>query len=116
MVTLIKGQTVHQHVPVLTEKCPSCQTLYAANHERFEDTSTIQNTFKQVYLNSAKYLKIGQSLWADRGFATSAINAMYNFHSSASAYSEYWNNTYGTDQISITHAMSGKHLFNNLFA
>ena len=59
MVTLIKGQTVHQHVPVLTGKCPSCKTLYAADHERFKDTSTIQNTFKRVYLNSAKYLKIG---------------------------------------------------------
>jgi len=100
MVTLIKGQTVHQHVPVFTGKCRSCKTLYTADHERFEDTSTIQNTFKRVYINSAKYLKIGQSLWADCGFATSAINAMYNFHSSASAYSEYWNNTYGTDQIS----------------
>jgi hypothetical protein len=49
-------------------------------------------------------LKLGQSLWADRGFATSAINAMYNFHSSASAFAEYWNNTHGTDQISITRA------------
>jgi len=104
MVTLIKGQTVHQHVPVLTGKCPSCKTLYAADHERFKDTSTIQNTFKRVYLNSAKYLKIGRSLWVDHGFTTSAINAMYNFHSSASAYAEYWNNTYGTDQISITRA------------
>jgi phage FluMu protein Com len=46
MVTLIKGQKVHQHVPVLTGKCPSCKTLYAANHDKFEDTSTIQNTFK----------------------------------------------------------------------
>ena len=104
MVTLIKGQTVHQHVPVLTGKCPRCKTLYAADHERFKDTSTIQNTFKRVYLNSAKYLKIGRSLWVDHGFTTSAINAMYNFHSSASAYAEYWNNTYGTDQISITRA------------
>ena len=47
-------------------------------------------------------MKIGQSLWANRGFARSVINAMYNFHSSASAYAEYWNNTYGTDQILIT--------------
>ena len=28
---------------------------------------------------------------------------MYNFHASASAYAEYWNNTFGTEQISITH-------------
>lgn len=102
MVDLIKGHTVHQNVPVLTGKCPRCKTLYAADHERFQDTSTIQNNLKRVYLNSAKYLKIGQSLWVDRLFSTSAINAMYNFHASASAYSEYWNNTFGTEQISVT--------------
>lgn len=104
LVTLIKGQTVNQNVPVLTGKCPSCKTLYAADHERFEDTSTIQNTLKRVYINSAKYLKIGQLIWADRGFATAVINAMYNFHASASAFAEYWNNTYGTKEISITRA------------
>lgn len=104
MVTLIKGHTIHQDIPVLTGKCPNCATLYTADHERYKDTSTVQNNFKRVYLNSAKYLKIGQSLWADRQFATSAINAMYNFHASASAYAEYWNNTFGTEQILITHA------------
>jgi len=31
----------------------------------------------------------------------SAINAMYNFHASASAFAEFWNNTYGTKEISI---------------
>jgi len=101
MVTLIKGHTAHQNVPVLTGKCPRCKTLYAADHERFQDTSTIQNNLKRVYLNSAKYLKIGKSLWVDRLFSTSAINAMYNFHASASAYAEYWNNTFGTEQISV---------------
>ena len=104
MVTLIKGHTIHQDIPVLTGKCPNCATLYTADHERYKDTSTVQNNFKRVYLNSAKYLKIGQSLWADRRFATSAINAMYNFHASASAYAEYWNNTFGTEQILITRA------------
>ena len=102
MVALIKGHTVHQNVPVLTGKCPRCKTLYAADHERFRDTSTVQNNLKRVYLNSAKYLKIGQSLWVDRLFSTSAINAMYNFHASASAYSEYWNNTFGTEHFSVT--------------
>lgn len=104
LVTLIKGQTVYQNVPVLTGKCPNCKTSYAADHERFEDTSTIQNTMKRVYINSAKYLKIGQSIWSDRGFATAAINAMYNFHASASSFAEYWNNTYGTKETSITRA------------
>ena len=27
---------------------------------------------------------------------------MYNFHASASAYAEYWNDTFGTEQISVT--------------
>ena len=89
LVTLIKGHTVHQNVPVLTEKCPRCKTLYAADHECFEDTSTVQNSLKRVYLNSAKYLKIGKALWVDHLFSTSAINAMYNFHASTSAYAEY---------------------------
>ena len=88
---------------MLTGKCPRCKTLYAADHERFEDTSTVQNSLKRVYLNSAKYLKFGKALWVDRLFSTSAINAMYNFHASASACAEYWNNTFGTEQISITH-------------
>jgi len=87
---------------VLTGKCPNCKTLYAADHERFEDISTVENSFKQVYINSAKYLKIGQSIWVDWEFALAAVNAMYNFHASASAFSEYWNNTYGTKEISIT--------------
>ena len=104
LVTLIKRQTVYQHVPVLTVKCPNCETLYAAAYERFEDTSTVENTFKRVYINSAKYLKMGQSIWVDRGFALAAVNPMYNFHASASAFAEYWNNTYGTKEISITHA------------
>ena len=68
MVALIKGQTVHQNVPVLTGKCSSCKTLYAADQEQFQDTSTVQNNLKRVYLNSAKYLKIGKSLWVDRLF------------------------------------------------
>ena len=101
MVTLIKEHTAHQGVPVLVGKCPKCETLYAADHERFQDTSTIQNNLKRVYLNSAKYLKVGKSLWVDRLFSTSVINAMYNFHASASAYAEYWNNTFGTEQLSV---------------
>ena len=40
---------------------------------------------KGVYLNSAKYIKLGGNLWADRLFTSSVINAMYSFHASASA-------------------------------
>ena len=29
---------------------------------------------------------------------------MYNFHASASAYAEYWNNTFGTGEVLIARA------------
>ncbi len=99
---MIKEHTAHKGVPVLVGKCPRCETLYAADHERFQDTSTIQNNLRHVYLNSAKYLKVGKSLWVDCLFSTSVINAMYNFHALASAYAEYWNNTFGTEQLLVT--------------
>jgi len=57
---------------------------------------------KQVYLNSAKYLKIGSNLWVDQLFSSSVINAMYSFHASASAYSQYWNITYGTKSTNLS--------------
>ena len=59
---------------------------------------------KCVYLNSAKYMKVGKRLWIDQLFSTSTINAMYNFHASAHAYAEYWNNTFGTESTLVTHA------------
>ncbi|KAF8878976.1 hypothetical protein CPB84DRAFT_1817459 [Gymnopilus junonius] len=94
LVTLIKGHTTYQDVPVLTGKCKKY-------HEHFEDTSGPLVQPKCVYLNSAKFLKIGQSLWVDCLFSTSAVNAMYNFHASASAFAEYWNNTFVTKSTSV---------------
>jgi hypothetical protein len=104
IVTLTKGHTIYKKVPVLTGRCPRCKTLYSADHERFKDTSTAQTKLKRVYLNSAKYMKVGKRLWVDRLFSTSTINAMYNFHASAYAYAEYWNNTFGTESTSVTRA------------
>jgi hypothetical protein len=42
-------------------------------------------------LNSARYLKIGKNTWADRGLTHSVLSGMYNFHASASAYTQFWN-------------------------
>ena len=89
---------------MLTGKCPRCNTLYSADREHYEDLSAQTRSWKYVYLNSANCINIGQSLWVDRLFSTSAVNAMYNFHASASAYAEFWNNTYGMTMISISRA------------
>ena len=94
LVTLIKGTTIHHNVPVLTGKCPSCMTSYSADHERF--SSEAENDWKRTYLNSAKYFKVGQTLWVDRVFSNAVLNGMYNFHASAAAYMEFWNNSFGT--------------------
>jgi hypothetical protein len=94
LVTLIKEDIVYQDVPVLTGKCTTCDTTYHADHERFRDKHQM---WSKCYLNSARFLKIGQSLWVDRKFSHSVLSAIYNFHASASAFMQYWN-----DQSSIS--------------
>ena len=92
LVTLVKNNMIYDDVWVLTGQCPKCKTKYFADHERAVE-SVAEKCFNRLYLNSAKYLKVGQSVWVDRLFATGVLNAMYNFHASAAAYTEYWNNT-----------------------
>ena len=89
-VALIKGSEIYENVQVLTGYCPSCQTKYLADHE-----CVLQNDDRhtRVYLNSAKYLKVGQSLWVERAFSNMVLNAMYSFHAPASAFMEFWNNS-----------------------
>ena len=52
------------------------------------------NKKTRVYLNSAKYLKVGQSLWVDQVFSNAVLNGMLSFHASTSAYTEFWNNSF----------------------
>ena len=56
-----------------------------------------------MYLNTARYLKVAQSTWVDREFSNSVLNGVYSFHASAAAYTEYWNNSFGTSEVNITH-------------
>jgi hypothetical protein len=94
-VTLIKSTAIYKNVPLLTGQCPKCLTLYSADHERVLQ-NVANREYTSVYLNSALYLKVGQSLWVDRVFSTAVLNGMYSFHGSPSAYSEFWNNSFGT--------------------
>jgi hypothetical protein len=93
-VTLIKSTAIYKNVPVLTGQCPKCSTLYSADHERMLKNAAT-NECSCLYLNSALYLKVGQSLWVDRIFSAAVVNGMYSFHASSSAYFEYWNNSFG---------------------
>lgn len=91
-VTLIKDNRMYDNVSVLTGQCPKCKTKYFADHERSAE-SVAERRYSKLYLNSAKYVKVGQSTWVDRLFGTGVLNAMYSFHASAAAYTEYWNNS-----------------------
>jgi hypothetical protein len=90
-VTLIKGNKIHKNAYVLTGICSSCKTLYLADRER---STNSDNTVSRMYLNSARYPKVGQSIWVDRVFSAAVLNGMYSFHASAAAYTEFWNNSY----------------------
>ena len=93
LVTLIKGTTVHKDVIVLGGKCPKCKNTYQADHDRMVKNDRDPT---RVYVNSAKYLKVGQKTWVDRSFAGAVLNGIYSFHASASAYTEFWNSSYST--------------------
>ena len=78
--------------------------MYFADHKHFLHKFGDSKQYKQVYLNSAKYLKLGTDLWVDWLFANSVINAMHSFYASTSAYTQYWNIIFGTKSTGLTHA------------
>ena len=94
-VTLLKRTTIYENVQVLTGYCATCQTIYLADHECVQT----DNRKTRVYLNNAKYLKVGQSLWVARIFSNTVLNGMYSFHASASAFMEFWNNSFHSKHI-----------------
>ena len=62
-VTLIKGTMIYEDVPLLIGQCSTCPTLYSADHEQvLQDSNTTDNGYTSVYLDSALFLKVGQSL------------------------------------------------------
>ena len=98
---LIIGTTIHDNVPVLTGKCPLCDTRYAADRDRFLDPKD-NITWKRLYINDAGYLKVGQNLWVDRSFSKAVMNGMFSFHASSQAYTQFWNNSFGSTSTVIT--------------
>ena len=90
---MIKGFTIYENCPVLTGQCSQCNTTYHADHEQTPSGGGATKHIK-VYLNSAKYLKVGQNTWVDCLFGNAVLCGMYSFHASAAAYTEFWNNAF----------------------
>ena len=88
--TLIKSSEIFKDV-VLSGKCSNCKTHFF-DHENYPQ---IGGSRKQVYLNNAKYLKLGKSLYVDRLFSNAVVNGTYSFHALVAAYAEFWTNNYG---------------------
>ena len=104
-VTLIKGAKTHDGVHVLSGKCTKCDTKYYADHESSKDPGVVAER-RRFYLNSAKYLKVGQSLWVDRSFSGAVINATYSFHASSAAFAEFWNDSFWSIQETSSRKLS----------
>ena len=107
-VTLIKGITIHNNVHVLSGKCSHCDAKYYADHEGIHQATGRRN---RIYLNSAKYIKVGQHTWGDHTFSNAVVNGMYSFHGSAAAYTEYWNNTFGQVNLEYPAKLGHRHIW-----
>jgi hypothetical protein len=110
-VTLLKGSDVHHFAFVLAGKCSRCETSYYADHDRAWNEA--EQRFDDCHLNSAVYLKLGQSLWADRPFTNSILHATYSFHASSSAIAKYWSNSFG-NQASLE--LTRRHVWQGFMA
>src|SRR6202034_675736 len=65
----------------------------------------------KVYLNNAKYLKVGQSVWVDCVFSGGVINGIYHFHASSSAFAEFWNDTFWSSQKTQSRKISRRQIW-----
>jgi len=109
-VTLIKGAKTYDGVHVLSGKCTKCDTKYYADHESSKDPRVVAER-RRFYLNSAKYLKVGQSLWVDRSFSGAVINATYSFHASSAAFAEFWNDSFWSIQETSSRKLSRRQVW-----
>ena len=98
-VTLISGSGRHDQALVVAGQCTKCKTIYHADHEH----SIHEGKEMKVYLNSAKYLKVGQKVWVDRTFSNAVLNGMYNFHASTLAFTEFWNMSFALPSLTRRH-------------
>ncbi len=107
-VTLIKGTTIYKRVSVLSGKCSHCDANYYADHEGLNQTSGRRN---KIYLNSAKYIKLGHYIWIDPSFSNAVVNGIYSFHTSAATYTNYWNNTFGQVNLEYSAKLDRRHIW-----
>ena len=107
-VKLIKHSSILAWSYVLTGECKQCHTLYSADQKSYQET---ESNRKEIFLNSARYLKIGTHLWVDCIFSNAVINGVYSFYASPNAYTQYWNNSFGLLDSFHTTKLNRKHIW-----
>ena len=112
-VTFIQGTKIYDHAFVLSGRCPQCKTKYYADHESCLQPGS-SNTWSRFYLNSAKYLKIGQQLWVDRTFSKAVLNGAYSFHGSSSAFAEFWSDSFWATQVTSSKKVTRRQIWQAL--
>jgi hypothetical protein len=105
---LVKGIQIYNNVPVLSGHCPVCQTGYYADHEHAKKED---GTWTKLYLTSARYLRVGHSIWVDRIFSGMVLEASYQFHASTSAFAEFWNQSFWTYQKTLSRKISRRQIW-----
>ena len=93
---------------------PSCKTIYYADHESsgsIDQDGGGNDGGTKVYLNNAKYPKVGQSVWVDCVFSGGMINEIYHFHASSSAFAEFWNATFWSSQKTESRKISWRQIW-----
>ncbi|KAF9470336.1 hypothetical protein BDN70DRAFT_902190, partial [Pholiota conissans] len=100
-ITLIEGTTITESdsAYLVCGQCTHCHTLYHPDHENYTPEN---GQTQEVFINSARYLKIGDHIWIDRVFSNAVLGGMYNFHASASAYMQYWNECFGSSTLQLS--------------
>src|SRR6202050_5682184 len=92
---------------------PQCKTIYYADHETSApiDKDGGDDSGTKVYLNNAKYLKVGRNVWVDHVFSGGVINGIYHFHASSSAFAEFWNATFLSSQKTQSKKISQRQIW-----
>ena len=106
IVTLIKNTTIFDTAFVLHAKCSRCDVIYCMDHISIPQSQSPS----RVFLNSARYMKIGQSLWVDRVFSNAVLSGIYSFHASANAYAQFWNTSYLEQQENQLQSITYRHI------
>ncbi|KAF8993375.1 hypothetical protein BDQ17DRAFT_1252964, partial [Cyathus striatus] len=105
-VTLLKGIKLYENASIVAGSCTNCKAIYYADHKSVTASSDAPRDPQlspkdKLFYNNAKYVKIGQSIWADRTFTNMIVNSVYHFHASTAAYTEFWNYTFSNGAENI---------------